>query len=181
MNTLELIHLNHFAKFNLPIKFELDLDDLENKYLNFQLEFHPDKLILEHTSENKIKNSIAINEAYQILQNPIKRAEYILKLNGLTIDGETKNSNDNSGQNLKLIRPNQHILEKILLLQEQIEDIKNQSQILALKTELESAIKTILEKVSNLLETKQFSDAATILIEAKYLEKSRLILKSKRL
>jgi molecular chaperone HscB len=172
--------LNHFAKFNLPIKFNIDLDDLENKYLDFQLKFHPDKLIADPDSEDKIKNSIAINEAYQILQNPIKRAEYILKLNGIAIDSETKNSNQNSGKDLKLIRPDQQLLEKILLLQEQIENIKNQSQILTLKTELESTIKTILEKISNLLESQEFSSAASYLIEAKYLEKSRLILKSKK-
>ncbi len=169
--------LNHFAKFNLAIKFDLDLDDLENKYLNFQLKFHPDKLISDPDLEDKIQNSIAINEAYNILQNPISRAEYILKLNGIIINGETKHSS--SKQDLKLVKPDQKTLEKILLLQEQIEEIKSQSQILQLKSDLEAAIKIILDKISKLFNNQEFESAAGALIEGKYLEKSRLLLKSK--
>ena len=172
---MDIQNLDHFAKFNLPVKFDIDPDDLEDKYLNFQLKFHPDKLISDPDSEDKIKSSIAINEAYQILQNPINRAEYILKLNGITIDNESKDLN----KNLAPIKPTQKTLEEILLLQEQIEELKNQEQILELKTTLESQIKAILEKISKLLDTRQFSSAATTLIKAKYLEKSRLVLKSK--
>lgn len=162
---------NYFLIFDLPIKFDIDLDDLERKYLNFQLEFHPDKL--NPNQKNQIQNSITINEAYQTLQNPISRAEYILKLNQIAIDNEQLSSN----QNFKLIKADQKTLENILLLQEQISELKDQDQVSKLAIKLESEIKTLIKEISNLLNNQKFQAAASLLIQVKYLQKSRSSLK----
>lgn len=52
-----------YAKFNLPVRFEIDLDRLENEYER--------ALYLNATDEE-------INVAYLTLKNEIKRAEYLL-------------------------------------------------------------------------------------------------------
>jgi molecular chaperone HscB len=71
--------MNHFELFDIPIAFKLDEALLTRSYLQKQLRFHPDTKNVELNS----RDSANINEAYNTLLNPIKRAKYFLKLHGI--------------------------------------------------------------------------------------------------
>ena len=73
---------NYFELFNLPEKFEIDLEMLQENFRAIQKEIHPDRFATSSENEKVqsiIKSTLA-NDAYQTLKSPIKRAKYILSL-----------------------------------------------------------------------------------------------------
>ena len=73
---------NYFELFNLPEKFQLDLEMLQENYRAIQKKIHPDRFATSSENEkvqSMIKSTLA-NDAYQTLKSPIKRAKYILSL-----------------------------------------------------------------------------------------------------
>ena len=82
---------DHFEVLGLPRKYHLDAADLEQRYLALQKETHPDrfaKALPRERMEAVVRNT-ELNDAYKVLKNDIKRAEYLLKLEGVDI-GEEK-------------------------------------------------------------------------------------------
>jgi len=73
---------NFFELFKLPEKFQIDTEKLQENYRSIQKEIHPDRFAT--SSENEKMQSMIkttqINDAYQTLKSPIKRAKYILSL-----------------------------------------------------------------------------------------------------
>ena len=73
---------NFFELFKLPEKFQIDTEKLQQNYRSIQKEIHPDRFAT--SSENEKMQSMIkttqINDAYQTLKSPIKRAKYILSL-----------------------------------------------------------------------------------------------------
>jgi molecular chaperone HscB len=77
---------NYFELFNLPEKFQIDLEMLQENYRAIQKEIHPDRFATSSENEkaqSMIKSTQA-NDAYQTLKSPIKRAKYILSLHEST-------------------------------------------------------------------------------------------------
>ena len=73
---------NYFELFNLPEKFQIDLEMLQENYRAIQKEIHPDRFATSSENEkvqSMIKSTQA-NDAFQTLKSPIKRAKYILSL-----------------------------------------------------------------------------------------------------
>ncbi|MDX2082774.1 MAG: Fe-S protein assembly co-chaperone HscB [Rickettsiales bacterium] len=153
---------NYFAQFSFPIDFTVDEIELEKKYLEFQKQFHPDS-----ASTRDIEQSIAINQAYQILKNPITRASHILQLNGIDLEDDSK-----------ALKPDLATLEEILELQEKVAEIKA-DEIAILQKNLKNKIEFLLQEVRAKLENKDFTKAAQILIKAKYFDKTLRDLKAK--
>ena len=73
---------NYFELFNLPEKFQIDLEMLQENYRAIQKEIHPDRFATSSENEKvqSMIKSTQINDAYQTLKSPIKRAKYILSL-----------------------------------------------------------------------------------------------------
>jgi molecular chaperone HscB len=77
--------LNHFARLGVAPGFDLDLDRLEKQYLGFQRAMHPDRFVTKTARERAIAESqaVSMNEAYETLKDPLRRAAYLLGLKGL--------------------------------------------------------------------------------------------------
>lgn len=144
---------NYFEIFSLPAKFEIDLVDLEKKYLEFQNLFHPDK-----SSTDEIERSIEINEAYKILSDDFLRAAHILQLNGIDILHDEK-----------AVKPDMAILSEVLELQEKIFEMTDKNEIEDLRKKLNSEVKQL---ISQAMKTLKIEDSAQILVKAKYFKKS---------
>lgn len=73
--------------------FDLDLEKLTNEYKNLQSQTHPDKFSGADDASrlHAIQLSSIINDAFDTLKSPLKRAAYLLMLNG--IDPEENNQN----------------------------------------------------------------------------------------
>jgi len=77
-------NLDHFARLGVAPGFDLDLDRLEKQYLGFQRAMHPDRFVTKTAKERAIAESqaVAMNEAYETLKDPLRRAAYLLERAG---------------------------------------------------------------------------------------------------
>src|SRR5258708_29499977 len=75
---------NHFQLFGLPTRFVIDAAALEARYRELQREVHPDRFAAAPESERRASMQLAtrVNEAYQTLKSPLRRAGYILPFRG---------------------------------------------------------------------------------------------------
>ncbi len=88
--------MNHFELFGLPIQFELDGSLLSSQFRELQKRFHPDNFATASERDKllAVQKAAQINDAYQVLKNPISRAEYLLAENGVEIRGEQQTMQD---------------------------------------------------------------------------------------
>ena len=75
---------DHFALFGLPRRYAVDRDRLEHLFRYLQARVHPDKHAHLSEAERRVAMQWAtqVNEAYQTLRDPLKRARYLLHLTG---------------------------------------------------------------------------------------------------
>lgn len=82
---------NHFQLFDLPVQFDLDLDQLNQRYRKVQSAVHPDRFAAASAAERLKSMQLATlaNEAYQTLKQPTARARYLLQLQGIDTQEES--------------------------------------------------------------------------------------------
>ena len=71
--------VTHFERLGLPRRFPLDLAELERNYLARSRDVHPDHAGNDRAS---LEASAALNEAYAVVRDPFRRADYLLTLAG---------------------------------------------------------------------------------------------------
>lgn len=84
MNTATDFSTNYFDLLGLPVSFDVDTDALEKNYRSLQQIVHPDKYAGASERERRIAMQQAshVNEALQVLKNPLRRGQYLLSLQG---------------------------------------------------------------------------------------------------
>lgn len=82
---------NHFELFNLPVRFAIDPNMLDQHFRKIQSEVHPDRFASSTPAERLRSMQLAtqVNEAYRTLKNPTARARYLLHLRGVDINEES--------------------------------------------------------------------------------------------
>ena len=81
---------NDFELFRVPMQFAQDSEQLSARWKALQREAHPDKFAAQGMAAQRIAMqwSVRINEAYQRLKDPLKRASYLCELHGVPINAE---------------------------------------------------------------------------------------------
>jgi len=102
---------NFFQLLSFPQSYDINLADLKQRYRELQRENHPDQFSSSPESEKlqAVKISSLLNDAYEVLIDPVKRAKYFLELHGVDIKKD------------RYIKPN--ILLEQLSLREAFEEI----------------------------------------------------------
>ena len=82
---------NDFELFGVPVRFAQDRQAIDARWKELQREAHPDKFAAQGAAAQRIAMqwSVRINEAYQRLKDPLKRATYLCELHGAPIQAET--------------------------------------------------------------------------------------------
>lgn len=103
---------DYFEFLELPRNLAIDTKDLEQRFYTFSRRYHPDVHARKSQEERQRAEEAAaiLNDAYRTLRDPIKRAYYLLKLEGFDI-GE---------QGSKDVPP--ELLEEVFELNEAIEE-----------------------------------------------------------
>jgi molecular chaperone HscB len=85
---------NDFEIFDVPAQFALDRAALDDRWKDLQREAHPDRFTTADALSQRqaMQWSVRINEAYQRLKDPLKRAAYLCELNGAPIQAENNTS-----------------------------------------------------------------------------------------
>ena len=88
------LQASDFELFGLPAAFSLDRAQLDVQWKSLQREAHPDRFASEGASAQRIAMqwSVRINEAYNRLKDPLKRAAYLCELNGAAVNAENNTS-----------------------------------------------------------------------------------------
>ena len=81
---------NHFELFGLPVAFEIDTQQLAERYRELQRTLHPDRYANATDRERRlsIQHAAQVNEAFQTLKSSLRRARYLLQLKGIQFDDE---------------------------------------------------------------------------------------------
>lgn len=79
---------NYFQLFDLPEQYFLDESVLRGVYRELQRKTHPDKFADASKQEQllAVQYAATINDAYDVLTSPLKRAMYMLTLRGVDLD-----------------------------------------------------------------------------------------------
>ena len=79
-----------FELFGVPMRFAQDRAQLDARWKELQREAHPDKFAAQGAAAQRVAMqwSVRINEAYQRLKDPLRRASYLCELHGFPINAE---------------------------------------------------------------------------------------------
>jgi molecular chaperone HscB len=84
------LQANDFELFDVPVQYAQDRAQLDARWKTLQREAHPDRFAAEGAAAQRVAMqwSVRINEAYQRLKDPLKRAAYLCELLGAPVQAE---------------------------------------------------------------------------------------------
>jgi len=153
------VPVDYFAFFGLPRKLNLDTSALEKEFYALSRRLHPDMSAQAGSQEKawSLEQSSMLNDAYRTLKDPIRRTEYLLRLEGVELEEQSKQATENaraSGEVKKQVVP-PDLLEEVFELNMQLEELKMQKKLgeddPALLGEIEKARLSLEEKHEGLL------------------------------
>lgn len=120
--------VDYFSFFGLPPKLNLDIATLEKDFYELSRKLHPDLSARSSTQEQEwsLEQSSLLNDAYRTLRDPIKRTQYLLKLEGVELEEQSKSATEQaraSGETKKQIVP-PGLLEEVFELNMQLEELR---------------------------------------------------------
>ncbi|MEZ8167218.1 MULTISPECIES: co-chaperone HscB [unclassified Vibrio] len=157
--------MNHFELFGLPLQFQLDGSLLSSQFRDLQRQFHPDKFAIASERDRllAVQKATQINDAYQVLKNPISRAEYLLVQHGEDIRGEQQTMQDPM------------FLMEQMELREELEDIADSSDpedaLFAFEGKVSKMYKQQLSAIQQELESEAWLEAADRVRKLKFIAK----------
>lgn len=82
---------NDFVLFGLPERFAQSAEALDARWKALQGEVHPDRFAAEGATAQRVAMqwAVRVNEAYQRLKDPMRRAAYLCELRGHPIRAES--------------------------------------------------------------------------------------------
>jgi molecular chaperone HscB len=80
-----------FTLLGLPQRFAQDRALVDTRWRELQGQVHPDRFAAEGAAAQRIAMqwAVRVNEAYQRIKDPLKRAAYLCELNGAPINSES--------------------------------------------------------------------------------------------
>ncbi|MDV7105304.1 co-chaperone HscB [Vibrio sp. TH_r3] len=153
--------MNHFELFGLPIQYDLDGSLLSSQFRDLQRQFHPDKFAngSERDKLLAVQKAAQINDAYQILKQPIARAEYILLLNGIDIKDEQTTLQDLD------------FLMEQMQLREELEEITSEDALFDFDSKVSKMYKKNLLDVKKELDDSLWEQATDRVRKLKFIAK----------
>lgn len=87
---------NYFELFGFSVSFIVDTGELAQRYRELQKVVHPDRFANASEQEQRLslQHATRVNEAYQTLKDPLRRAQYLLSLNGIDMQAEKETTRD---------------------------------------------------------------------------------------
>jgi len=79
-----------FDLFGLPVRFTQERAAIDARWKALQTEVHPDRFASEGAAAQRVAMqwAIRVNEAYQRLKDPLKRAAYLCELHNAPVNAE---------------------------------------------------------------------------------------------
>ncbi|MBW4038523.1 MAG: Fe-S protein assembly co-chaperone HscB [Acidobacteria bacterium] len=119
---------DYFALFDLPQHLNIDLTALETTFYSMSRKLHPDRFASRPVEEQQtaLAASSYLNDAYRTLRSPIARTEYLLSLQGIQLEEQSRAATDAakaSGGEKKQVAP-PDLLEEAFELNMALEEMQ---------------------------------------------------------
>jgi molecular chaperone HscB len=126
------VPVNYFTFFGFPRKLNLDPAELEKEFYALSRRLHPDLFAQANAEERawSLEQSSMLNDAYRTLKDPIKRTEYLLRLEGVELEEQSKQATEKAratGELKKQVVP-PGLLEEVFELNMHLEELRNQKK-----------------------------------------------------
>lgn len=157
--------MNPFNIFDLPVDFHVDQATLSARYLALQKSLHPDNFTTHSAQEQRLamQRSAEVNDALQILKDPILRAEAIIAI----YTGEQQNIEENSTRDMAFLMQQMQWREDL----ENIEAQQDSDQLVAFNTDIEQTQRALLSELANALSSQQWQQAKVINDKLRFIKK----------
>jgi len=142
---------NDFELFGVPMQFAQDGERLSARWKELQREAHPDKFAAQGVAAQRIAMqwSVRINEAYQRLKDPLRRASYLCELRGAPINAERNTA-----------MPTDFLMQQ-MQWREALDDAKTLQDFEGIAVQTNTSMREQLLKIEQLLDVgRDFSAAA---------------------
>jgi len=145
-----------FELFGLPAQFAQDRAAIDTRWKELQREAHPDRFAAQGAAAQRIAMqwSVRINEAYQRLKDPLKRAAYLCELRGAPINAESNTA-----------MPAAFLMEQ-MAWREALDEAATEADLDVLDGQLRKARNDTLEQVGQLLDEQNNAVAAAQQVRA---------------
>jgi len=155
--------IDHFTRLDVKRSYEVGEKILELAYFSKQRMLHPDLYIRKSDQEKKYSmgHAVDLNEAYETLKSPLKRAEYILKIEGIIVNQDNSTS----------LKPSQAMLMESLEMREELENADSSEQIRTLIVHAIDDRMAVIDDIKNQFAQGKLDDAAQSTIKLRYMEK----------
>ena len=137
-----------FELFGLPARFEQVRPEIDQRWKDLQREMHPDRFVAQGAAAQRLAMqwSVRINEAYQRLKDPLKRAAYLCELRGAAVNAENNTA-----------MPTSFLMQQIAW-REALDDAASTKDFDALEQQIQDSRRTALQACATLLDEQ--ADAA---------------------
>ena len=120
--------VDYFSFFGMPRKLNVDVASLEREFYELSRKLHPDLNARADKREQEwsLEQSSLLNDAYRTLKDPIKRTQYLLGLEGVELEEQSKSATEKAraaGEVKKQIVP-PDLLEEVFELNIQLEEAR---------------------------------------------------------
>ncbi len=135
--------LDYFTLFSLPQHLHIDLAALEKTFYAQSRKLHPDRFASRPPEEQQaaLAASSRLNDAYRTLRDPILRTEYLLSLQGIQLQEQSRAATDAAraaGTEKKQVAP-PDLLEEAFELNMALEELKMSGDDPDARAQLESS------------------------------------------
>ena len=145
-----------FTLFGLPERHALDRAEVDARWRQLQAEVHPDRFAGDGAAAQRIAMqwAVRVNEAYQRLKDPLRRAAYLCERRGAAIQ-----AHDNTAM------PAAFLMQQ-MQWREALEEAADAAAVAGLEAEVVAAERTMLADVARLLDEAGDAPAAAAQVRA---------------
>lgn len=150
------LQANDFELFGLPLKLAQERAAIDARWKELQREAHPDKFAAQGAAAQRLAMqwSVRINEAYQRLKDPLRRAAYLCELHGAPVNAESNTA-----------MPAAFLMQQ-LQWREDLEAASSLEDVGKINAELSSAMREQLLKCEQLIDVERDFKAAVAQVRA---------------
>ena len=139
-----------FELFDVPARFAQDRAQLDARWKQLQREVHPDRFAAQGAAAQRVAMqwSVRINEAYQRLKDPLKRAAYWCERAGVPVNAENNTA-----------MPAEFLMQQ-MTWREGLEEATAESELETLLNETRMARQQLLAELEQQIDVFQDASAA---------------------
>jgi len=145
-----------FTLFGVPERFALEAAQLDRRWRELQASVHPDRFAAQGAAAQRIAMqwSVRVNQAYQRLKDPLKRAAYLCERRGAPVDAERNTA-----------MPRDFLMQQ-MAWREALDEAGDGVAIQALADQVEEHERTLLGQLQDLLDVRNDAAAAAAQVRA---------------